>query len=90
MGRMLIQIKLMPTSPNVNLEEIKQKSQEIIERSQGKISGFREEPIAFGLKALIASFSIDEKLEIDPIENQLGNLENISSAQIIDMRRAFG
>ena len=90
MGTALLKIKLMPSSPEVNLEEIKEKAKEIVEKSQGRNCRFEEEPIAFGLKALIVSFDIDEQQELDPIENGLKDLENINSAQVIDMRRAFG
>ncbi len=90
MGITLIKIKLMPSSPEVNLEEIKEKAKEIIEKNKGKKCCFEEEPIAFGLKALITSFDIDEQEELEPIEEALKNLENINSAQVIDMRRAFG
>ncbi len=90
MGIALIKIKLMPTSPEVNLEEIKEKAKEIIEKSKGERCAFEEEPIAFGLKAVIVSFDIDESQEIETLEKELREIENINSAQVIDMRRAFG
>ena len=90
MGTALLRIKLMPTSPEVNFEEIKEKAKAIVEKGKGRNCSFGEEPIAFGLKALIVSFDIDEEQELDPVEEGLRNLENINSAQVIDMRRAFG
>ena len=90
MGATLLKLKLMPSSPEVNLEEIKQKIKEIIEKNQGKGCTFEEEPIAFGLKAIIASFSIEEDMEIEPLEQRLNKIENVNSVQVIDMRRAFG
>jgi elongation factor 1-beta len=90
MGTALLRIKLMPSSPEVNLEEIKEKAKEIVEKGQGRNPKFEEELIAFGLKALIVSFDIDEEQELEPIEEGLKNIENINSAQVIDMRRAFG
>ena len=90
MGTALLRIKLMPTSPEVNFEEIKEKAQTIVEKNKGRNCSFEEEPIAFGLKALIVSFDINEEQELDPVEEGLRNLENINSAQVIDMRRAFG
>ena len=47
MGIALITIKLMPSSPEVNLEEIKEKAKEVVEKGQGKNPRFEEEPIAF-------------------------------------------
>jgi elongation factor 1-beta len=90
MGIALIKIKIMPTSPEVNLEEIKEKARGVIEKSEGKITGSDEEPIAFGLKAVILSFELDESKELESIEEELKKLENINSVQVIDMRRAFG
>ena len=90
MGTVLLRIKLMPSSPEINLEEVKEKAKTIVEEGKGRNCKFEEEPIAFGLKALIVSFDIDEEQELEPIEEGLRNLENINSAQVIDMRRAFG
>jgi len=90
MGTVLIKIKLMPSSPEVNLEEIKEKAKTIVETEEGKKVRFEEEPIAFGLKALITFFALDESKDVEPIENKLKEIENINSAEIIDVRRAFG
>ncbi len=90
MGTALLKIKLMPSSPEVNFEELKEKVKAIVEEGKGRNCAFEEEPIAFGLKALIVSFDIDEEQELDPLEENLRNMENINSAQVIDMRRAFG
>ena len=91
MGIALIKIKIMPSSPDVNLEDIKKKAKIIIEKNKGKRVSFEEQPIAFGLKAIIISFEQDEKEgELDPIENALNKIKDVSSVQIIDMRRAFG
>lgn len=90
MGTVLLKIRLMPSSPEVNLEEIKEKAKEIVEKGKGRNCSFEEEPIAFGLKALIVSFEIDESQELEPVENELKDIENVNSTQVIDMRRAFG
>lgn len=90
MGTALLKIKLMPASPEVNFEEVKEKAKAIVEEGKGRNCAFEEELIAFGLKALIVSFDIDEEQELDPVEEGLGKIENINSAQVIDMRRAFG
>lgn len=90
MGTALLRIKLMPTSPEIDFKEVKEKAKTIVEKGKGKNCTFEEEPIAFGLKALIVSFNIDEEQDLEPVEEGLRNLENISSAQVIDMRKAFG
>ena len=90
MGTALITLKIMPISPEVNLEEIKEKTKAIIENKQGKNIRFEEEPIAFGLKAVKALFDIDESIELETIEQEIEKLEKVNSVQVADMRRAFG
>jgi len=90
MGTMLIKIKLMPKSLEINLENLKTKVQPIIEEAEGKNVNFEEEAIAFGLKALIAGFELDEGCELEIIENKLTELDEVTSAEVSDMRRAFG
>jgi elongation factor 1-beta len=91
MGITLIKIKLLPSSLETDLEEIKSVAKTIIEENKGRKVVFEEEPIAFGLKAIIAGFEQDEdEGELDPIENALNDIESISSVQVVDMRRAFG
>jgi len=91
MGTALIKIKIMPTSPEINLEEIKEKAKSIIEDEKGDRCVFEEEPIAFGLKAVIVSFEQQEgEGELDEIEKKLGEIKEINSVQVIDIRKAFG
>ena len=40
---------------DVNLEELQGKISEEIKKVEGEVTGFQEEPIAFGLKALITN-----------------------------------
>jgi len=90
MGTALIKIKIMPISPETNLDEIKGKAELIINGKEGKNCNFEEQPIAFGLKAVIAGFALDEKYELESIEEELKKIENVNSVEVIDMRRAFG
>ena len=90
MGIALLKYKIMPTSPEVNLEEIKEKAKQLIKENKGKNPNFEEEPIAFGLKAVLASFAIDENDSLEPIEEAMKKIKNVNSVQVIDMRRAFG
>ena len=54
MGKAVITFKIMPTSPEVDLEPIKQEAQKIA-RDAGAIGEMqvKEDPIAFGLKAVL-------------------------------------
>jgi elongation factor 1-beta len=90
MGIAAVKIKILPTSPEADLERIKETVRSIVEKAGGKNCKFEEEPIAFGLKALIALFAWPEELELESLENSLGDVEEVSSIQVVDMRRAFG
>jgi translation elongation factor aEF-1 beta len=90
MGTALITIKIMPESVEANLEKIKESAKEIVESNKGKNTRFEEEPIAFGLKAVLTYFDIDEDDELEPIEQKLRKIENVQSVSVTDMRRAFG
>tara|TARA_Y100000310_G_scaffold203864_1_gene204112 strand:- start:318 stop:596 length:279 start_codon:yes stop_codon:yes gene_type:complete len=92
MGTALIKLKIMPTSPEVNLEELQKKVEEIlsIEAIEGMKITHEKEPIAFGLTALISGFAMDESKQVDPIQEKITALENVNSAEVADFRRAFG
>jgi elongation factor 1-beta len=89
MGTALLKIKLMPGSPESDLDKIQQDAKKILDENNAKGQNFEIEPIAFGLKALIVGFGIDESQELEPIENALREIDDVNSAEVIDMRRAL-
>lgn len=90
MGIAAVKIRILPTSPEVDLENLKIIIKSLVEEKGGKNCSFEEEPIAFGLKAIIAFFAWPEQLELENLENSINEIEEVSSLQVIDMRRAFG
>ena len=80
----------MPISPEVDLNQIEKKVKLVIEKNSGKNCSFKQEPIAFGLKAIIVLFAWPEEQELEKLENTLKKIENVNSVQIVDIRRAFG
>jgi translation elongation factor aEF-1 beta len=85
-----VKIRILPTSPEVDLEGLKVTIKDLVVQLGGKNCSFEEEPIAFGLKAIIAFFAWPEELELENLENTIGKIEEVSSLQVIDMRRALG
>ncbi|MCX8158924.1 MAG: elongation factor 1-beta [Candidatus Pacearchaeota archaeon] len=83
-------VKIMPESPSTNLEEIKSKAKNLMELEGAKNISFETKPIAFGLNAIMMKFAWQEEKDTSIIENSLSQIPNVSSAQIIDYRRAFG
>lgn len=90
MGTALVKMKIMPENPKVNLKEIEQQAKKIAEKREGKNPRTEIEPVAFGLNAVILSFALDESKSIDNIQNSLKKIKDVSSAEVIDFRRAFG
>jgi translation elongation factor aEF-1 beta len=89
MGIALFKFKLMPESPEIDFEDLKKVATDSIEKITGKITGFEEQEIGFGLKALIVSVRIQEAVGSDSVENALNSLPGVSSMDMIDYRRAI-
>lgn len=92
MARVIITIKIMPSSPDANLDRIEQKAIQEIKDFAGKTEIKRElEPVAFGLKALKIIFVMDENLgSTEELENNISKIEDVNSVEIVDVRRAIG
>ena len=92
MANAVVTVKIMPTSPEVDMDALKQKALEIITSlNDGKETKESVEPVAFGLKALNIIFVVDEaKGSPDPIAEKIAELEEVNSAEITDVRRAIG
>lgn len=86
----IIIVKLMPESPEINLGDIKAAAQNLLIPEGAKNLSFEERPIAFGLKALIVKMDMPEEKGTDLVENKLASIKGISSVTIEDYRRAFG
>jgi len=85
-----IKIKIMPEGLDVNLEKIKKEGKKKIEKEGGVLTSYEEEPIAFGLKALIATLAWPEAKSTDLVETIFSEVKGVSSVSIIDYRRALG
>lgn len=82
--------KIMPNSPDENLENIKTKAKAAMEKEGAQNISFTEEEIAFGLKAIMMKLAWKEEKDTGIIEETISKIEGVSSAQITDYRRAFG
>ncbi len=92
MSKAVVTFKLMPESPEVDLGPIKEKA-EAIAREAGAIGEMqvKEEPIAFGLKAVLVLGMYEvEGADFDGIATKLGEIENVRDSQIAKMDLALG
>jgi elongation factor 1-beta len=92
MARAVITFKLMPESVDVDLGPIKEKAREIA-REAGAIGEMqvREEPVAFGLKAVLVLGMYEvEGADFDKIAEMLGEIEMVQSSEVAKMDLALG
>jgi len=89
MAKVLAKIKVMPTSPEVNKEELKEKVKEVIEKTDAVCRGVLDEPLAFGLYAVYVVVEMEEKEGgTEPIEEALRGLENVESVEVVEVSLA--
>lgn len=90
MATVLLGIKILPDSPEADLEQMKKNVITALEPEGAQNISFEEKPIAFGLKALMLKTSMPEEKGTDKIESILSQIPHISSIAIEDYRRALG
>ena len=92
MAKAVITFKLMPESPHANLSSIKKKA-EIIAKDAGAIGEMqiKEEPIAFGLKAVIvmAMYRV-EGSDFEAIAAKMKEIPEVQNAEVAKMDLALG
>lgn len=87
MGEVVATIKLMPESPEVDLEKIKKDVEESIP-DKVNLHKIEEEPIAFGLVALNVMVVVgDAEGGTEIIEDKLAQIDDVSNIEVTDVRR---
>ncbi|MGQ9726307.1 MAG: elongation factor 1-beta [Candidatus Bathycorpusculaceae bacterium] len=85
---MIISYKIFPTDIIVDFTDLKKKIEKCLPEF-ASIYGYSEEPIAFGLKALIVhiKFPEDKSGMLDEFEKKLETVSEISQVQTVMVRR---
>ena len=88
MAKILISYKILPTEVTVDLERLKQKITERLPK-YSSVYRFVEEPIAYGLTALIAHIVIPEDKPggLDELEGALQKISEISQIETLTVHR---
>ena len=88
MGSIVVSYKIFPIDITVDFDDLKKKIEQCLPEF-ASIYGFGEEPIAFGLKALIAhiKFPEDKTGLLEKLENTLEGISEISQIQTVMVRR---
>ncbi len=88
MADILASIKILPSEAQIDLAKLKTDIQQVVPEKV-KIQKFQEEPIAFGLVALIAHVTMPEKEEgvMSRLEEVLLSVSGVGEIQVIGMTR---
>ncbi len=88
MGSVIVTYKVFPEDIVENFDNLKKQIQNILPQF-ATIEGYGEEPIAFGLKALLVQlkFPEDKTGIVDEFETALSKIQGISQAQTFMVRR---
>ena len=88
MTQVMVTIKIFPSDAHADMSVLKEKIRKTLE-GKAAIYKYEEEPVAFGLVALIAHVLVPEEAQgrMDEVEELLKQTDGISEFQVIVSRR---
>jgi len=91
MAQVIVTLKIMPESPEVDLKKIEKQAKQKIAKFGGGVGKVEITPVAFGLNALNLYFVMDEaKGSTEPLEKNIETINGVNSVEVTDVRRAIG
>jgi elongation factor 1-beta len=86
--QVLVSIKIFPTDAPADMGALKDKVRKTLE-GKAAIYKYEEEPIAFGLVALVAHVLVPEEAQgrMDEVEDLLKGIKGVSEVQVMVSRR---
>jgi translation elongation factor aEF-1 beta len=90
MGFTAVQMRIMPDSPSADLKAIEKHAEHTITSMHKTSVKVEEQPIAFGLNAILLSFAWNDEIETEKLEVALSKIPHVSSVETTDIRKAFG
>ena len=90
MGDVVISFKLFPSEASLDLEVLRKKIKKQLP-AFASVHGFAEEPVAFGLSALIVHIILPEDRSggLDQVERHLTKMKEVGQIETIMVRRRF-
>ncbi|WP_436923874.1 elongation factor 1-beta [Halosimplex amylolyticum] len=87
MGKVAAQIKVMPQSPDVDLDALQERLEQSLPEG-AKINGFERDDVAFGLVALLPTVVVpDEAGGTEAVEEAFTEVEGVESVEVGDVGR---
>jgi elongation factor 1-beta len=92
MADVVVTMRIMPESPEIDLALMQTKIMSLIDSFAGKGARKTEtEPVAFGLKALVIMFVMAESNgSTEGLEKQIETVKGVNSVEVTDVRRTIG
>jgi len=91
MATVVITMKIMPETVDVDLNKVEEQANSKIKDFGGEPGKTEIEPIAFGLKAVNIFFTMPEDIgSTDELEKNVSEIEGVQSVEVTDVRRAVG
>ena len=93
MGNAIVTFKIMPESPEIDLEAIKEKALAIAKEkgAKGDMQS-KVEPVAFGLQQILimGMYEVTDDADFDAIASEMGKLAGVASSEVAQMDLALG
>ncbi|MFB6079369.1 MAG: elongation factor 1-beta [Halarchaeum sp.] len=87
MGKVAAVLKVMPQSPDIDLDELKADLEDSLPEG-AKLRGFEQEEVAFGLVALLTTVVVpDDAGGTEAVEDAFGGVEGVESVQVQETGR---
>ena len=89
MGTVIVTYKVFPEDIVKNFDSLKKQIEAKLPKDSC-VGGYGEEPVAFGLVALLVQVRFPENQSglVDEFETQLGKIPGVSQVQTMDVRRS--
>lgn len=91
MASVIVKMKIMPSSADIDLTELRHQIMEEIDSVGAHMGAMVSVPVAFGLKALELTYSVDESSgDTEVLEEKLKEIDGIQSVSVESVSRALG
>jgi elongation factor 1-beta len=87
MGKVAAKIKVMPNSPDIDLDELQERLEESLPEG-AKINGFERDNVAFGLIALLPTVIVpDDAGGTEAVEEAFMGVDGVESVSVENVGR---
>ncbi|GAA0201689.1 elongation factor 1-beta [Haladaptatus pallidirubidus] len=87
MGKVAAKIKVMPQSPEIDLDDLQEKLEDSLPEG-AKINGFERDNVAFGLVALLPTVIVpDDAGGTEAVEERFASVEQVESVEVQNVGR---